>query len=272
MIRSIVPKGLPSLIMFVMLATLIEALVVLYSLNLGVVDPAALRISWPLPFTVSPLFHLIPIAVIIILVLSWQFLTRKLAAKGPEIRPGKTETRARRTELKQKAPKTGQSARSSPIETKPAISKSGEMSLLDRIRSARASIISALVVLLGFLSLALTVSLFVYPQMVYQAATSMYRNNPSLFSFVISLDNSIKGFADAAAPLGWIGATMNNALFAIAPAVRDSGLGLGVIGSLANLDNEGKYLAFQNVAAWISALFILFYGEYARKPLRYRKK
>jgi hypothetical protein len=258
--------------MFVALATLVEALVVVYSMELGVVDPSALSINWPLPFTVSPLFHVIPVAVIIILVLSWQFLTRKLVAKRLEIRLGKAEIRSRRTELKQKAPKTGQAARSSGVETKPPISKSGGMSLLERARSARASIISAVVVLLGFLSLVLTVSLFAYPQIVYQAATSVYRNNPSLFGFVISLDNSIKGFADAVAPIGWIGATINNALFAVAPAVRDSGLGLGVIGSLASLDNEGKYVAFQNVAAWISAFFILFYGEYARKPLRYRKK
>jgi hypothetical protein len=40
---------------------------------------------------------------------------------------------------------------------------------------------------------------------------------------------------------------------------------------LADLDNVGKYLFFQNIAAWVSALVTLFYGEYTRKSYRYRK-
>jgi hypothetical protein len=40
---------------------------------------------------------------------------------------------------------------------------------------------------------------------------------------------------------------------------------------LADLDNVGKYLFFQNIAAWVSALVALFYGEYIRKSYRYRK-
>jgi len=65
---------------------------------------------------------------------------------------------------------------------------------------------------------------------------------------------------------------MNNALLSAAPGFRDFVAGLGiVIKPLADLDNVGKYLVFQNVAVWVSAIAVLFYGEYVRKGYRYKK-
>jgi hypothetical protein len=66
---------------------------------------------------------------------------------------------------------------------------------------------------------------------------------------------------------------VNNALFAAAPWFRNFVLGIAtVVGPLTSVDNAGKYLAFQNIAAWASAFIVLFYGQYAQKSRRFRKK
>ncbi|MGA9387454.1 MAG: hypothetical protein WBV70_01355, partial [Candidatus Bathyarchaeia archaeon] len=77
----------------------------------------------------------------------------------------------------------------------------------------------------------------------------------------------------AASSIGSVFSVINSALLAISPCFRDFVLGLGSpIAPLANLDNVGKYLVFQNAAAWISAIIVLLYGEYGRKSYQYRKK
>jgi hypothetical protein len=89
----------------------------------------------------------------------------------------------------------------------------------------------------------------------------------------VSIANLLRGFAQAVSPIGWLATTINNGLIAISPGIRSVGIALGsVIAPLANLDPAGKYLAFQNTAAWISVLLILFYGQYSRRSYRYRKK
>jgi predicted PurR-regulated permease PerM len=142
-----------------------------------------------------------------------------------------------------------------------------------KIKTSRVAVRSTVIVLLVFLALILLVSFLAYPQLIYRTVQSAYQNNPSLLNFVRSVDSSVAGFAQAVAPIGLIGATMNNGLVAAAPTIQRLGSGLGnSLASLAGLDNAGKYLVFQNAAAWISVILILFYGEYVRKGYRYKKK
>jgi hypothetical protein len=225
-------------------------------MSIGVIDPAVLRIDWPATISVSLLFHLVPIAVMITLVFSWLYLTRKLAAKSQRVR------------------KSGVFAGKG---TEPKKSKSGTNRRVDnflgRIGASGAAVRSAATVLLVFLTLVLLVSLLAYPQLIYRTVQNAYQNNPSLLSFVRSVDSSVAGFAQAVAPIGWIGAAANNGLLAAAPTIQSLGSGLGnSLASLAGLDNSGKYLVFQNAAAWISVILILFYGEYVRKGYRYKKE
>jgi hypothetical protein len=121
-------------------------------------------------------------------------------------------------------------------------------------------------VLIVFAALILVVSLFAYPKLIYQTISSGYQNDPSLLNFV-------KGTAHALGSLGGIFSSVNSALLGAAPGFRNFALSIGsVIGPLSSLDNTGKYLVFQNVAAWISALFAIFYGQYIRKGYRYKGK
>lgn len=274
-IRWTTLKGLAAIILFLVLAIIAEYIIVLYAMDLGASDPALLKIEWPVTITISPLFQLVPIAVIITLAFNWTYLTKKLAVKPQEIRRGKIVIPPRRgTESKKFGSNTSRTVKRFFGRIKSTLLKvKGVSYLSQKIHFARVTIKSALTVLLTFLVLALIVSLIAYPQLIYRTVSSAYQNNPSLLNFVLSVNNSTKAFAESVPPVGWITTAVNNVLLAISPAIRDSGLGFGgLIKPLATLDNDGKYLVFQNAAAWICVLLILFYGEYMRKGYRYKKK
>ena len=253
---------------------LAEYTVVVYAMGLGVKDVTVLKIDWPVTITISPLFHVVPTAIIITLLFTWIYFAKKLSAKSLQT-IGKTgASGGRRIGMKQPVSKASQTTKSSPTATKPGLTiVTGITNLWKKIYSARATIESALTVFLAFLALVLLVSLLAYPALIYQTIASSYQANSALYNFVVGVANSLRGFADAVSPIGWIATAINNGLLAIAPGIRGIGLGLGgLISPLANLDPAGKYLVLQNVAAWISVLSILFYGEYTGKSYRYRKK
>jgi hypothetical protein len=262
-IRWATLKGLVAIILFLIIATLIEFIIVLYAMSIGVKEqPESLLTStfsfpgtnWMVTITISPLFNLVPIAVIIVLLFSWTYLTRQTAIKPYEAKRGKAETVTKR----------GNESRVNEFfgKIKAGLLKvKGFAYVWQKIHFARATIKSALTVLIVFATFIALVSLFAYPRLIYQAISSAYQNDPSLLDFV-------KGATQALASLGGI---LNSALLGAAPVFRNFALSLGsVIGPLASLDNAGKYLIFQNIAAWLSALITIFYGEYIRKGYRYR--
>jgi hypothetical protein len=258
-------KGLVALFLFLIIAALAEYLIVLYATSLGLRDENPLQWSakfpgtdWNITLAISPLFHLVPIAVIIALVASWTYLTRHVAVKPLETQKGKSGLVSRRGK-EQKIKLSGK--------TKSVLSRINVFAYVGRkIRFARATIRSALIVLVVFSVFILAISLLTYPQLIYHIITNAYQNNPSLLDF-------IKGTGQAASSIGSVFSVINSALLAASPGFRDFVLGLGSLSApLANLDNVGKYLVFQNAAAWISAMIVLLYGEYGRKTYQYRKK
>ena len=259
-------KGSISIIVFVAVAVLAEFLVVLYAMDLGVKDVGELTTNWPFKITISPLFQLVPIAVIIALSFTWIYLTKKLSVRP--VQP------IGRTELRQPASKKSQTAKSSVEKAKPSPPNAkGVSRIWQKIYSARATIKSALIIFLAFAILVLIVSQLAYPGAIYQAISSSYQSHSSFYNFVVSVANSLRGFARAVGPIGSIATAINNGLVAIAPGVRAVGMAFGsLVAPLANLDPAGKYLAFQNVAVWISVLLALLYGQFARRSYRYRKK
>ena len=256
------------------MAVLTEYFVVLYAMDLGVTDATLLKTEWPVTIAISPLFHLVPISVIITLAFCWTYLTRKFAVKPQETRRGKVEVSSRREMEPRKTSRMGRATRRFFRKTRASLLRIEGISYLwQRIHFARATIKSALTVLLAFIMFVLIVSLLTYPQLIYRTIAGAYQSNPSLLNFVMSIDNALRGFAETVSPIGWISTSINNALLAAAPSIRDLGVGLGgLVKPLASLDGDGKYLVFQNAAAWISVLIILFYGEYIRKGHRYEKK
>jgi len=265
MIRWTTLKGLVAIILFLITAILIEYSIVLYAINLGVKDTTLLQWSFQFPGTdwtttiaISPLFHLVPIAVIIALLSSWTYLTRRAAVKPYEARKEKAGPAVKRGK-EEKLKKFFSRIKAGLLRIK------GIAYLWQKISFGRAPIKSALTVLMVFSALTLIVSLLAYPQLIYRTVSNAYQNNPSLLSFV-------KGASEALAPIGGVFSALNNALLSVAPGFRDLFLSLGtIIKPLADLDDVGKYLAFQNLAAWVLALAALFYEEYMRKGYRYKK-
>jgi hypothetical protein len=266
-IRWATLKGVAAIILFLVIAALAEYLVVFYAVKLGVKDQMQLQGSFKFPGTewtftvfVSPLFHVVPLAVIISLMFSWTCLTKHAAVMPVEKQKGKAENV--KLEKKQKLKSLKQfveGIKSGLLKIK------GVAYVWKEIHFARATIKSALMVLLVFLAFILGVSLLTYPQLIYQTIINAYKNDPSLL-------DSIKGTAQFFAPVGAIFSVLNNALRAAAPLFRDFVLALGTVTKpLADLDNAGKYLAFQNIAAWISGLSALLYGEFRRKGYRYKR-
>jgi hypothetical protein len=261
-------KGMAAIILFLIIAAFAEYFVVLYAINLGVKDETQLQwsfkfpgIEWTLPVVISPMFHLVPAAVIISLGFSWIYLTKHAAVKPVETQKGKAEIAAKRgQEQKLKTTKKSLSRIKSGL-----LKVKGIAYVWQKIHFARATIKSALTVLLVFFVFLILASLLTYPQLIYRIISGAYQDNPSLLSFV-------KGTTQYFASIGGIFAGVNNALLAVAPGFRDFAVTLGsVIKPLTDLDNAGKYLVFQNIAAWVSAMAVLFYGEFRRKGYRYKK-
>jgi len=260
-------KGLIAIILFIITAVLIEWLVVVYAVNLGVEDETVL--TWDFAFLenvtilVSPLFHIAPIAVIITLVSSWSYLTKHIAVKPYRIR---------KENLKQssKPKKTrGFSKRVKRFfhKMKLGLLKVKAVSYLwQKIHFGRAVIKSALVIILVFAASILVVSLLTYPQLIYHFVLNAFATNDAFHGFIKSTSNLATGFAEVVAPVGWVCSAVKSALVSVAPGFRDFGVGVGnLIKPLVDLNGFGKYLVFQNVAAWTSALTALAYGWYARK-------
>jgi hypothetical protein len=262
-IRWATLKGLVAIILFLIIATLIEYAIVLYAMNIGIKEKPEDIIQWTFSFpgtnwtgtiTISPLFNLVPIAVIITLAFCWIYLTRQTAIKPYEARRGKIEPGTKR-EKKSRIKELFGRIKTGLLKVK------GFAYVWQKIHFARATIKSALTVLIVFVTFILLVSLFAYPRLIYQTISSAYQNDPSLLNFV-------KGIAQALASLGGI---LNSVLVGAAPGFRNFALSLGsVIGPLASLNDYGKYLVIQNIAAWVSALTTILYGEYFRKGYRYR--
>jgi len=236
--------------LFVIAAFLIEYVVVLYAMDLGVQE----KTDNLLFGFISPLFHLVPLTVIVALTAAWTYLTRHVAARPREPLKSRSLTTKRTKEGRMKKAFAKIGSRLLKIR--------GVSYVRQRVYFARAGIRSALIVLLAFVVLTLVVSLFTYPQLIYQTILGTYSNDAGLHNFILGVDQSLSSF----------GAALNGALLAAAPGFRDFALGFGnLVAPLAGLDNTGKYLVFQNAAAWISGLAVLMHGEYA-KAYRYRRK
>jgi hypothetical protein len=274
-------KGFIAAILFLTIAALIEYVVVLYAMRLGVQDASILQwsfqfpgTSWPVTITISPMFHLVPICVIITLTFSWTYLTKKTALRRQEIRKGKVETFPRqKIEKKGLRSRISRAAKSFSKKIRSRLSRAKGISYLSqKIRFLRPTVRNALIVLLVFAVFIIMFSLLAYPQLIYRIVADAYQASPSLRSFVTSVSDWARGVAESLGPIGWISTNINNALLTAAPTIRNMGLGLGsMITPFAALDNPGKYLLFQNAAAWISVLVILIYGERTGRSYRYKK-
>jgi len=142
-----------------------------------------------------------------------------------------------------------------------------------RLFFARAAVKSTATVLTVFLVSILALYILVYPNLLNDLAIGLYSTNPSFHGFVLKTIEIAQGIAQALSPIGWLASAINDALRAVAPSFRNTieGFGASTTQPLTNLDLVWKYTLCQNVAAWISAIVALAYGEYTSRVYRIRK-
>jgi hypothetical protein len=256
-------KGVATIILFLIIAMLVEFIIIIYAMNLGLKDEGALQWSfnfpgtdWAVTLTVSPLFHLVPIAVLISLTFSWLCLAKYMRARSVASQRRKFETAVKRGQRFKRLRKSLGGIKSRLLKVK------GIAYVSRKIYPSRITIKSALTVLLVFVLFTIFVSLLAYPNLIYKAIANAYANDPGLL-------NSIKGAGEF---FGFLSPIANALTANVAPGFRYFALGVGsIVAPLADADNAGKYLAFQNAAAWSCALLILLYGEFRQRGFTHRK-
>lgn len=268
MLRWSTLKGAAALMLFIASAAFVEFLIVVHAKSIGVKDEACFQVPW-LGFTVSALFHLVPISTIIVLVASWTCLVRYVAMKPAEkIRSSQKRVKpSGKDKLGAKISAFWNRVKAGLLRVK------GVAYVWSKLSFTKAPVKSAITVLFVFLVLVLLVSVLASPWLVYRAFASLYQSNPQILEFVKATNSALNGFVQAVAPIGWMCSSIDGAIKAAAPGLRSFAATLGSSTKpLADLPPVSKYLIFQNLAAWVCALAVLAYGVYVRKSYRYKGK
>jgi len=286
--RWTAPKGFGALLLFFLLALVLEFLLVYSFHSFGLTDKNAWTGTFQIPATnwsfsvsVSPLFHLLPIAVIVVLVSSWAYLTKYTAFVPSRAEVSRRTFPSTRREIEKRRFNWLRrfSKRISRRLQKIWRSVSagfqrihGVSYVTRRLHFARAAVRSAVTVLGVFLSMSLLLYIVVYPDLISHGVVDLYKGNPSFLWFVTSTVDLARGVGQAFSPIGGLGTAINNALLGTAPGFHKSlaGVGAALTGSIVGLDVASKYVLIQNVTAWVSALISLIYGSYASSRL-YRR-
>jgi hypothetical protein len=249
------PKGLLTIGLFIALAFISEFFTVSFFAGSGLTETSA----YPLP--VSPLFHLLPLAVILVLVSSWMYLTKYIAKRPQRTSPAKvSKTRRRR-------PRRTKSAQSVMGTIKKFFSKissvftrsRGVSSAPQRLSFGRVALESTVTVLTVFLLSIILLSVLVYPNLFTDFAVDFYSKTSPLQDFMRSLADALVSIASG--------------LDSIAPSFRNAfeDLVSARFPALTEGDLLWRYVFCQNAAAWVSAISALTYVKYFSNTYRSSK-
>lgn len=286
-IKWTAPKGFAALILFFAVGVIFEILLISAFQTLGLTDPNAWTstvlipsTNWSFTVSLSVMFHLLPLSVIVVLLASWTYLT-KLTAFIPKreaarrIQPlprraqeGGRLRSARRLwrNLSRRFQRLGRSLKAG-VQRIPGVSPISE-----RLSFARVAVRTAFVILGIAVSIALLLFLVEYPDLIYHLTVNLYRGSPGFLQFVQGIGQWFNGIGTAVPPLGYIGASINNALINGAAGFRQSlqAVGTSLSAPIVSLDVASKYALSQNLAAWTGALLVLLYGSYTSTSPRRR--
>jgi hypothetical protein len=267
-----------SLILFLALCLFFELLLIFAFQTMGLTDQNAwvstLLIpgtSWALIVTISPLLHLMPITVIIVLFASWRYLAKaNVFLLQPEIAkrvpPRRTMETGRLKSIRRSFRNVGRRLQRFGRTVKSGFAKiPGASSVSQRLSSAHAAVRSAIVILIAFISIAVGLVFVAYPDLIYHLTVNLYRGSPALVNFAAGIASWLNGVGTLLSPLGGLGTAINNGLIAAAPGFRQSleTAGTTLTGPITGLDIAGKFALSQNVAAYAAAIIALIYGAYA---------
>jgi len=285
-------KGLAAIVLFLVLALIIEFFIVAFFSSSGLADQFLLTKILRIPgtsssftITVSPLYHLIPLGAIFVLVSSWTYLTRYLAVIPRRVRPLKTTRpptkkypKAKKRRFKsfgrfsrwvsKKLQRASWVFRGFYLRVSRALLRVRGISyVVERLFFARAAIRSAVIVLVVFLISALGLYLLTYPTLIYDLAVGLHKGNLAFHGFVLKTIEMTTGLRHVFSPV-------NNVLTTTALGFYTAfeGFGASFTQPLITLDLVSKYTLCQNFAAWISALIAWIYGQYSARTYHRRSR
>lgn len=267
-------KGLTATLLFLALALFIEYLVVYLFISFGLTD-TFLFTGFLFTLPISPLFHLLPLGVIVALVSSWMYLTKYIAVAPHKIvSQKKLPTKPKRRRLRTRKVRFRSIRRFFKRISRKFGWISRALESFYRLHFARATVKSTATVIGVFLVSILTLYILGSPSFIYEFVTGFYKANPSFHGFVLKTFETAQGIGQTLTPLGWLGSATNNALLAMAPGFRIGleGFGTSITGPMVTLDLVWKYAICQNIAAWASALTALAYRQYTSHPYRRYKR
>ena len=280
-VRWTAPKGLAALIFFLIVSVIIEVLLISAFQALGLTDQNAwtstLQVpgtTWSFTVSVSPLLHLLPLSVIIVLLASWAYLTKSTAfipqrvesTKRPAQPPRRTQESRRFKSTRRFFKNISRKLQRFSRRLKLGVQKTpGVGYISQRLSFARIAVRSAFTVLAIFILVVAGLLLIEYPDLIYHLTLNMYTGSPALHGFVIGVGQWLQGIGTSVPPLGDLGASINNALVSAAPGFRHSleATGTSLTSPIFQLDVVGKYALSQNLAAWTAAVLALLYSAYA---------
>jgi hypothetical protein len=267
-----------ALILFLMVAVLLEFVIIYSSISMGLKDTNPLIWKTGLfTISISPLFQLLPICVIIVLFASWIYVTRQTATMPvrkqqakitrPLPPPRRYEKKRLRTlrrfinRLNKRIDDAGRGVRE-------RISKSRLTKFSEQHPAGRAVFNSAWAIMLPFSILALIVYLIIYPQLIPNAVNWLLGGGSSVLAvFITWTIKASNAVGHTLSPLGWLGAGIEGGLASIAVGFRNGVIGLTtpIVKPMVESSLVGKYVLVQNVAAWASALIALYAGQRGRR-------
>ena len=282
--RWTAPKGFTAIVLFSALALLIEYVLVSSFMSFGLTDKNPLTTTFQFPLTqslftitISPLFHLTPFGVIVVLVSSWTYLTKYMAVAPRRVKPVKKPPKIQKKRLSKRAGgkfrKISRALKSFYRRLSTAVLRvRGVSYVLKRLFFARAAVKSTVSIITVFLASFLALYIIGYPTLTYDAVVRLYQLNPSFLGFVLKTTEVAQGIAQVLSPIGWLASAINNALLAAAPGFKSAfdNIGASTTEPITKLDLLGRYVLCQNLAAWVSAVTALAYGFYISHS--YRRK
>lgn len=256
--RWTAPKGLVTIGLFLALAFISEYFIVSFFAFSGLTETSVN------PFPVSPLFHLLPLAVVLVLISSWMYLTKNIITRPHRTTPAKV-SKTRRRHPRRRTHATFK--RSAIGTTKKFFSKISAVFLRSRDVSSsqrrlsfdRIALESTVTVLTIFLLSIILLSVLVYPRLFTDFAVEFYSTTSPLQGIMQALANALVPIASS---LNSVASGFSNAFG-------------GLIGTGSRSLTQGdlllRYVFCQNAAAWISAISTFAYVRYFIKTYRSSK-
>jgi len=282
--RWTAPKGFTAIVLFSALALFIEYVLVSLFMSFGLTEKNPFTTTFQVPLTqssftitISPLLHLIPLGVIVVLISSWTYLTRYIAVAPRRIKPVKKPPKTQKRKLPKRVRgrfrKVSRALKSFYRRLSAAVLRVRGISyVLQRLFFARAAIKSTASVLMIFLASFIVLYILAYPRATYDAVVGFYKLSPAFLGFVAKTIEIAEGVGQAISPIGQLGSAITNALLVAAPGFRSAleNFGASTVGAIAELDVVGRYVLCQNLAALVSAITALAYGRYYSRRLHRR--